>query len=112
MAGQTQTLLQSLVARGSCRGTARTGRSATSTALYIGRGVPDAWIAPGQTISVDNLTASYDEHTGRRATYGVRISTGGGSAEPGRPGHADRRRLPGGDVQVQLPVFASAGVRA
>ena len=86
------------------------GSSRYQTALYVGRGVPDAWITPGQTIAVDNLTSSYNETTGQRATYGVRIST--------RGDHGDRAvqvsltgQLPGNDVQVQLPVFADAGVQ-
>ncbi len=112
MAGQTQTLLQSLVASGLVSSSAAGpgGTFRYQTALYIGRGVPDAWIVPGQSISVGNLTASYDENTGRRATYGVRISTsraGGGRVVQ----VALTGQLPGNDVQVQLPVFADAGVR-
>jgi hypothetical protein len=110
MAGQTQTLLQSLVAQGLVPTTRRNGSFDYHTALYIGRGVPDAWIAGGQTISVSNLTSSYDVNSGRRATYGVRIAV--------RGERADRvvqvtltGRVPTDDVQVQLPVFASAGVR-
>src|SRR5205085_11608470 len=63
MAGQTQTLLQSLVAQG----LVQAGDGSYHTALYLGRGVPDAWLAPGQHIAVSNLTASYDVSTGRRA---------------------------------------------
>jgi hypothetical protein len=110
MAGQTQTLLQSLVASGLVSSAGPDGAFRYQTALYIGRGVPDAWITAGQSIAVDNLTASYDENTGRRATYGVRISTGGGSG--GRVVQvALTGQVPSSDVQVQLPVFASAGVR-
>jgi hypothetical protein len=98
MAGQTQTLLQSLVAAG------RTTQG--QTVLYVGRGVPDAWLAPGQTVAVDNLTASYDVMTGRRATYGVRLD-----ARQGRVVQITLTgRVPTSDVQVQLPAFASAGV--
>jgi hypothetical protein len=116
MAGQTQTLLQSLVAPGleSAPLEASTGRNGSSgyqTVLYVGRGVPDAWITPGQDIAVDNLTTSYNEQSGRRDTYGVRIAT--------FSQHGDRvvqvsldGRLPGDDVRVQLPVFADAGVRS
>jgi hypothetical protein len=110
MAGQTQTLLQSLVATGLVPSAGPGGSSRYQTALYVGRGVPDAWVTPGQTIAVGNLTSSYDEATGHRATYGVRIST--------RGDHGDRAvqvsltgQLPGNDVQIQLPVFADAGVR-
>jgi hypothetical protein len=109
MAGQTQTLLQSLVAPGLVS-TPVANSSVTHTALYIGRGVPDAWITPGQTVTVNNLTSSYSEGSGARGTYGVQIST------HGRPGHlvvevSLTGRLPGNDAQVQLPVFADAGVQ-
>jgi hypothetical protein len=110
MAGQTQTLLQSLVASGLVSSSGSGGAFRYQTALYIGRGVPDAWIVPGQSISVDNLTTSYDENTGRRVTYGVRLHTSG--APGGRTVQVTLTgQLPGSDVQVQLPVFADAGVR-
>jgi len=99
MAGQTQTLLQSLVAQG------RTpeGRAV----LYIGRGIPDAWLASGQTIAVGNLTASYDVRTGHRATYGVRLHTSGDrTVRVTLTGDVPTR-----DIRVQLPAFASAGVK-
>ena len=99
MAGQTQTLLQSLVAAG------RTSEG--QPVLYIGRGVPDEWLAPGQRIAVDNLTASYDVRTGRRATYGVRLDTHqNGAVQVSLTG-----QVPTDNVRVQLPAFASAGVR-
>jgi hypothetical protein len=110
MAGQTQTLLQSLVAQGLVPATGRSGAFDYHTALYIGRGVPDAWVVPGQAIAVSNLTSSYDVTSGRRVTYGIRITVG--------TDHRDRvvrvtlsGRVPTGDVRVQLPVFASAGVK-
>jgi hypothetical protein len=108
MAGQTQTLMQSLVAPGLA--TPGANGSISHPVLYIGRGVPDAWIAPGQTVDVSNLTSSYDERSGARDTYGVRIST------HGKPGHmvvdvSLTGKLPGNDIKVQLPVFADAGVR-
>jgi hypothetical protein len=112
LASQTQTLLQSLVARGLVATQQPGGSLAYHTALYIGRGVPDAWIVPGQTLSVGNLTSSYNGRTGQRATYGVRITVGGD-----RTGRGDRSVLvtltgtpPSHDVHVQLPVFADAGV--
>jgi hypothetical protein len=111
MAGQTQTLLQSLVAQGLVAHQAADGSPVYRPVLYIGRGIPDAWIAPGQTISVGNLTSSADVSTGDRDTYAVRIST--------RAEHKARvvrvivtGRVPSRDIQVQLPVFADAGVRA
>ncbi len=109
MAGQTQTLLQSLVAQGLAPTAHSDGPVGYHTVLYVGRGVPDAWIAPGQDISVSNLTSSYSEASGRRATYGAEISV--------RRSRGDRvvrvsldGRVPAGDVLVQLPVFADAGV--
>ena len=79
------------------------------TALYLGRGVPDAWLTPGQHLSVSNLTGAYNVSTGHRDTYGVAIRTEG---SPGSrvvdvelDGHVPTR-----DVQVQLPALATAGV--
>jgi hypothetical protein len=110
MAGQTQTLVQSLAAEGLTQTTGSDGSSSFRNVLYIGRGVPDAWLAPGQTIAVSNLTSSYDVSSGRRATYGVRIHTSGG-----RGGKvvqvALSGQLPGRDIQIQLPALATAGVR-
>jgi hypothetical protein len=110
MAGQTQTLLQSLVAPG-LSPTGKGGPQAYRTVLYVGRGVPDAWITPGQTVAVDNLTSSYDENNGNRKTYGARIST------TSRQGNkvvnvSLSGSLPGNDIQVQLPAFADEGVRS
>ena len=110
MAGQTQTLLQSLVAEGRLPESAAGGSPGYGTALYIGRGVPDAWITPGQTISVTNLTAKYDMSNGWRGTYGVTIGVKGDRGD--RVVRVDLTgQVPTDDVQVQLPVFASAGVK-
>jgi hypothetical protein len=110
MAGQTQTLLQSLVAQGLTNHVDSAGTPSYSPVIYIGRGVPDAWITPGQTIAVGNLTSAYNQGSGRRQTYGVRISTlrlGGATAV-----HVNLDgQVPTGNVQIQLPVFADAGVR-
>jgi NPCBM-associated, NEW3 domain of alpha-galactosidase len=112
MASQTQTLLQSLVARGLVATANPDGSLMYHTALYIGRGVPDAWVVPGEHIAVGNLTSSVNASTGKRATYGVKISFGGSST-----GRGSRTvlvslagTLPGRDIRVQLPVFADAGV--
>ncbi|HEX9339145.1 MAG TPA: NEW3 domain-containing protein, partial [Pseudonocardiaceae bacterium] len=109
MAGQTQTVLQSLVASGLVSTTRPDGSFDYHTALYLGRGVPDAWIVPGQSIAVDNLTSSYRADSGHRTTYGMRIATGWQQGDrvvwvglTGQP--------PTTDVRVQLPVFADAGV--
>jgi guanyl-specific ribonuclease Sa len=103
MAGQTQSLLQSLAATG----LVATGDGSTAsdyhTALYIGRGVPDQWIADGQTIAVSGITSS--DQNDVRETYGVRISTRDRVVTVTLTG-----RLPGDDVRIQLPVFAEAGV--
>ncbi len=105
MAGQTQTLLQSLVAQGLTTTTNPDGSLSYHTALYIGRGVPDAWIVPGQTISVGNLTSSYDVNSGKRDTYSVRISVGGDQAAPlvhvHVGGERARERHPGPAARVR-----------
>jgi len=77
--------------------------------LWIGRGIPDAWIQPGQTIAAGNLTNALDATSGVRTTYGVSI----GVTRP-----ASQRvvtvslsgTLPGGAVLIQLPIFSSVGV--
>lgn len=111
MAGQTQTLLQSLVAQGLTSTVNSAGVPSYSPVVYIGRGVPDAWIVPGQTISVGHLTSSYDEGNGQRQTYGVQISTereGGSTAVHVTVSGC----VPGTNLQIQLPAFADDGVRA
>jgi hypothetical protein len=111
MAGQTQTVLQSLVAQGRVATAGQDGSTSYRNVLYIGRGIPDAWVVPGQTTAVSNLTSSYDVKSGRRATYGARISVSkqGGArvVQVSLTG-----QLPGNDVLVQLPAFATAGVRS
>ena len=109
LAGQTQSLLQSLVATGLVASGDGSTADDYHTALYIGRGVPDQWIAAGQTIAVNNITSS--DLNDDRATYGVRISTRVAD------GHrvvtvALTGKLPGNDIRIQLPVFAEAGVVA
>jgi Ricin-type beta-trefoil lectin domain-like len=77
--------------------------------LYIGRGIPNTWIAPGQTIAVNNITSSMNIDAGSRSTYGVSLAVT-------RPGTGRvitvnlSGTLPGGAVLVQLPVFASSSV--
>ena len=90
MAGQTQTLVQSLAAEGLTQTPGSDGSSSFRNVLYIGRGVPDAWLAPGQTIAVSNLTSSYDVSSGRpghlrRADPHLRRAR-----RQGRPGRAQR----------------------
>jgi hypothetical protein len=111
MAGQTQTLLQSLAATGLVSSTNADGSYSYQTALYIGRGVPDAWITSGQKISVNNLTASYNENNNKRSTYGVSINT---TTEHGdKVVHVSLSGdAPMSDAQIQLPIFADAGVQS
>lgn len=102
LAGQMLGLSQSIVAEGqSVSGTT------TTRPLYIGRGVPDAWIANGQNVSAANLLSSVA--TGPRTTYGVSMSTtlvnGVRQVTVSLTG-----TLPSGARYVQLPVFTSAGV--
>jgi hypothetical protein len=77
--------------------------------LYIGRGVPNTWIAPGQTMSVGNLTNSFDVASGSRSTYGVAIAvTGSTGARVVRVSLSGS--VPSGAVSIQLPIFLSVGV--
>jgi len=111
MAGQTLALLRSIVAEG----LAATGSGGTFTftrPVYVGRGIPDTWIAAGQTISASNLTSSYTAGSGSsctRSTYGVSI----GVTKPGSQrivAVSLSGTWPGGPVYLQLPSFQSAGV--
>jgi hypothetical protein len=109
ISAQQQGLIEALVAEGlSATGT---GPYTYTRPLYIGRGVPNAWVQAGATISVGNLTNAYDTASGTRSTYGVSLavtSPGGGRVVTvnltGTP--------PGGAVLIQLPVFFTVGVNA
>jgi hypothetical protein len=106
ISGQQLGLLQSIAATGlSASGT---GPYTYTQPLYIGRGIPNAWIAAGQTVSATNLTSSYSLSAGTRSTYGVTISTTQPSTRVVTVSLTGT--LPGGPVYIQLPVFASAGV--
>ncbi len=65
---------------------------------------------PGQEISLRNLTASYNVNTGVRTTYRVDITTrtqeGNTVVKVNVDGPA-----PASNIQVQLPIFADAGVQ-
>ena len=77
MAGQTLALLRSIVAEG-LAATQSSGAFEFTRPVYIGRGIPDAWLAAGQTIAASNLTSSFTASTGsscERSTYGVSIAT-------------------------------------
>ncbi len=107
--GQQLGLLQSIAATGLTA--SGTGPFTYSQPLYIGRGIPNTWIAAGQTIGVSNLTAAYNFAAGARSTYGVSLAV----TKP-----ASTRvvtvtlsgTLPGGPVLIQLPVFLSTGVNS
>ena len=110
MAGQTQTLLQSLVAQGLTNSAGADGTFATSPSLYIGRGVPDAWITPGQT----HLRRQPDRVV-QRDHRSARRPTASHQHHPRCAGDGGARRLsgdvPASNVQVQLPAFADEGVQ-
>ena len=112
LAGQTLALLRSVVAEGLAA--TRTGGSFEFTRpVYVGRGIPDAWIADGQTIAASNLTSSYAGSAGScaRSTYGVSIATRG--AGPQRVvTFSLSGTWPRGAVLLQLPSFRSAGASA
>ncbi len=107
LAGQQQGLLESLVAEGLA--SIGSGPYTFTRPLYIGRGVPNSWIAPGQTMSVGNLTNTYDVSSGSRSTYGVSLSVSGSSGARVVT-VALSGSLPGGAVNIQLPIFLSVGV--
>ena len=109
ISAQQQGLLESVAAEGlSASGSAP---YTFTRPLYIGRGIPNTWIAAGQNISVGNLTSSYNVTSGARSTYGVSIAVT-------RPGSGRvvtvnlSGSLPTGSVVVQLPIFSSVGVTA
>ncbi|WP_284745702.1 RICIN domain-containing protein [Amycolatopsis sp. RTGN1] len=109
IAGQQQGLLESLVAEGLA--STGSGPYTFTRPLYLGRGVPNAWLTPGQTISVGNLTNTYDVASGSRSTYGVSLAVSGSNGArvvtvtlSGNP--------PGGAVSIQLPVFFTIGVNS
>jgi hypothetical protein len=86
-----------------------TGPFTFTRPLFIGRGIPNTWIAAGQTIAVTNVTSSYNVDSGVRTTYGVSLAITKPAA--GRVITVNLTgTLPGGPVFVQLPVFASSTV--
>jgi hypothetical protein len=82
-----------------------------SRPLWIGRGIPDAWLQPGQTIGVSNVTTSFDASTGARSTYGVSMAVTKPAAQRVVTVTLSGT-LPGGPVLVQLPQFLTVGVAA
>jgi hypothetical protein len=106
MAGQTLGLLDSIAAEG-LAATGSGGSFAFTRPLYVGRGIPDTWIAAGQTIAASNLTTTASATT--RSTYGVSLAVTKPAAQRVVTVTLSGS-LPGGAVLVQLPAFASIGV--
>ena len=107
ISAQQQGLLEALVAEGlSATGS---GPFTFTRPLYIGRGIPNTWITSGQTISVSNITNSFNVTTGARTTYGVSLVV----TKPGT-GRVITVSLtgtpPAGTVAIQLPIFNSVAV--
>ncbi|HEU5333310.1 MAG TPA: RICIN domain-containing protein [Actinocrinis sp.] len=106
ISAQQEGLLQAVVAEGlSATGT---GPFTYTRPLYIGRGIPNTWIAAGQTIAVSNLTNAYTVSSGARTTYGVSIAVTQPSTRVVTVTLSGT--LPGGAVNIQLPIFNSVGV--
>jgi hypothetical protein len=107
IAHQQLALIRAIAAEGLIA--AGTGPFTYTRPLYIGRGIPNTWIAAGQTIAVNNVTSSFNIDTGARATYGVSLAV----TQPGMGRVVTVNlsgTLPGGPVLVQLPVFATSTV--
>jgi hypothetical protein len=109
IAGQQESLLESLVAEGLA--SSGSGPYTFTRPLYIGRGVPNTWVASGQTMSVGNLTNTYDVASGSRSTYGVSIAVSGSSGARVVTVSLSGS-LPGGAVSIQLPIFLTVGVNS
>jgi hypothetical protein len=111
MAGQTLALLRSFVAEG-LAATRSGGSFAFTRPVYVGRGIPDAWVAAGQTIAVSNLTSSFASASGascNRATYGVSIAVAKVGSQRAVT-FSLSGSWPAGAVLLQLPAFRSSGV--
>ncbi|WP_198545820.1 hypothetical protein [Actinacidiphila yeochonensis] len=109
ISAQQQGLVESIVAEG--RASTGTGPFTFTRPLYIGRGVPNSWIAAGQTTSVGNLTSSYNVDTGTRSTYGVSLAV----TKPGTVRVVTvtlSGSVPSGAVSIQLPIFNTVNVTA
>ena len=106
LAAQSLALIDSLAAEGISATASGSSFTFTRT-LHIGRGVPDAWLASGQTISVQNLTGTFNMTSCERDTYGVTITTSG---SPRVITVTLCGSLPNGAITVDLPTLASAGV--
>jgi hypothetical protein len=108
LASQTQTVQQSIAVLGRTQ-TGSAAKPEFGSTLYVGRGIPDGWIADGQKIALDNLTNSYNVANGHRTTYGVSLATD--TVDGARKVTVDLTgKLPTDSVKLQLPSFAAAGV--
>lgn len=107
IAHQQLGLLRSIAAEGLA--VSGSGPFTYTRPLYVGRGIPNAWITPGQTIAVRNVTSTYGIASGARSTYGVSI----GVTRPGT-GRVITVSItgtpPAGAVLISLPVFATSTV--
>jgi hypothetical protein len=107
IAHQQLALVRAIVAEGLTA--SGTGPFTYTRPIYIGRGIPNAWIAPGQTIGLNNITSSINIDTGARTTYGVSLVVT--RPATGRVITVNLTgTLPGGAVNIQLPVFATSTV--
>jgi ricin-type beta-trefoil lectin protein len=107
ISAQQQGLLEALVAEG--LSSSGSGPFTFTRPLYIGRGIPNAWIAAGQTISVSNIASGYNVTTGARTTYGVSLAV----TKPGT-GRVITVSIsgtpPAGTIAIQLPIFNTVAV--
>jgi hypothetical protein len=88
---------------------AGTGPFTFTRPLYIGRGIPNTWIAAGQRIALNNITSSINIDTGARTIYGVSLAVTQPAA--GRVITVTLSgTLPGGAVNIQLPIFLTSTV--
>jgi hypothetical protein len=106
LAGQTLALIDAIASQGFTTTTGGSSFSYTPT-LSIGRGIPDTWIANGQTIAINNY------HTGNgqsSATFGVNISTTLNGSSKRVVTVTLSGTAPGGTISIGLPAFISSGV--
>lgn len=109
LAGQTLALMNAIVAEGF---TTTSGGSSFSytPALYLGNGIPDTWIANGQTISMSNITGSFNTSSSQRSTFGVSFSISLNSSNQRVVTVTLSGTLPNGSILVRLPAFNDIGV--
>jgi hypothetical protein len=107
-AAQGLALLEAIAADG-LSATPSGGSFTFTRPLWIGRGIPDAWVVPGQTTGVSNVTTSFDAGTGARSTYGVSLAVTRPAAQRVVTVTLSGT-LPGGPVLIQLPQFLTVGV--